>query len=146
MTQRVSDVNLESVVPSEGSTVSVEKLVIRPAASARGFVIGLAQLDAFTLTTIFERRTHVMRVVPHVMRAAFGSAIRVACEETVRRVQCWRHHSPRVGLEAFAPPPQDAPVQAPQRRPCSEEGTGAEVGVFQRRELARVGLVQHSHR
>ena len=29
-------------------------------------------------------------------------------------------------------------MQALQRRPCSEEGIGAEVGVFQRRELARV--------
>ena len=73
--------DLESVVPSEGSLVSLEEPVIRPAASVRGFVIGLAQLDAFTLTTIFERRAHVMRVVPHVMCAAFSSAIRVECEE-----------------------------------------------------------------
>ena len=68
-----------SVVPSEGRTVSWEELGIRPAANARGFVTGLAQLDAFTLTTIFERRAHV-RVV---MRAVLSSAFRAACEEIV---------------------------------------------------------------
>ena len=126
MTQRVSDVNLTSKASSHqrGQRCLWKSLSSGPAASTRGFVIGLAQLDAFTFTTIFERRAHVMRVVPHVMRAAFSSAIRVACEEIV---------------DGFSV------VQAPQRRPCSEEGIGAEIGVFQQGELARVGLMQHSH-
>ena len=120
--------------------VSWEEPVIRPAASARGFVIGLAQLDAFTLTTIFERCAHVMRVVPHVMRAAFSSAIRVACEEIVdgfsvdniiRQERAWKLLLllPRMLL---CRPAEEAVFQ---------EGIGAEIGVF----LARVGLVQHTH-
>ena len=75
------DSDLASVVFSEASTESVEEPAIRPVANARGFSLGLVQLDGFHLTEIFERRAHVMRVVPHVMRAAFCSAIRAACEE-----------------------------------------------------------------
>ena len=59
----------------------MEEPAIRQVANARGISRGLAQLDGFHLTDIFERRAHVMRVVPHVMRAAFCSAIRAACEE-----------------------------------------------------------------
>ena len=94
---------------------------------------GLDQSDAFTLTTIFERRAHV-RVV---MRAAFSSAVRAAGEEIVNGFSVGeRHHPSRVGLEVFSLLHQDALVQTPQRRSCTEEGTGAEVGVFQRRRRA----------
>ena len=75
------DSDVASIVFSEVSTESVEEPAIRQVANARGISRGLAQLDGFHLSEIFERRAHVMRVVPHVMRAAFCSAIRVACEE-----------------------------------------------------------------
>ena len=75
------DSDVASVVFSEVSTESVEEPAICQVANARGISRGLAQLDGFHLTEIFERRAHVMRVVPHVMRAAFCSAIRAACEE-----------------------------------------------------------------
>ena len=75
------DSDVASVAFSEISTESVEEPAIRQVANARGFSRGLAQLDGCHLTEIFERRAHVMRVVPHVMRAAFCSAIRAACDE-----------------------------------------------------------------
>ena len=137
--------DLESVVPSEGSTVSLEEPVIRPAASARGFVIGLAQLDAFTLTTIFERRAHVMRVVPHVMRAAFSSAIRVACEEIVdgfsaddiiRQERAWK-------LLFLLPRMLLCRPRRGGRVPRKE--LEQRLAFFNEGELARVGFVQHSH-
>ena len=85
------DSDVASVVFSEVSTESVEEPAIRQVANARGFSRGLAQMDGFQLAEIFERRAHVMRVVPHVMRAAFCSAIRALCEE-IFRFQFGRHH------------------------------------------------------
>ena len=67
---------------SEGSTVSLEE----------------DQSDAFTLTTIFERRAHVRVVICAVLSSAF----RAVCEEIVNGFSVGeRHHSSRVGLEVF---------------------------------------------
>ena len=72
--------DLRSVVPSEASSELADNPGIRQAANTRGFSVGLVQLDGFLVTEIFERRAHVMRVVPHFMRAAFSSAMKAACE------------------------------------------------------------------
>ena len=67
-------------MPSEASSEPADEPGIRQAANTRGFSVGLVQLDGFHVTEIFERRAHVMRVVPHFMRAAFSSAMKAACE------------------------------------------------------------------
>ena len=93
------DSNLRSVVPSEASSDPADEPGIRQAANPRGFSVGLAQLDGFHVTEIFERRAHVMRVVPHFMRAAFSSAMKAACEgilsgfsagDLIRQERAWK--------------------------------------------------------
>ena len=72
--------DLRSIVPSEASIEFADDPGIHQAAITRGFSAGLVQLDGFHVTEIFERRAHVMGVVPHFMRAAFSSAMKAACE------------------------------------------------------------------
>ena len=139
------DSDVASVVFSEVSTESVEEPAIRQVANARGISRGLAQLDGFHLTEILERRAHVMRVVPHVMRAAFCSAIRVACEEIFQWFQFGRHHPPGTRLEALSPSSPNALMPTPKRRVRSQERLGTEAGTVSRRKLARAGFAQHPH-
>ena len=91
--------DLRSVVPSEASSEVADEPGIRQVAITRGFSVGLAQLDRFHVTEIFERRAHVMRVVPHFMRAAFSSAMKAACEgilsgfsagDLIRQERAWK--------------------------------------------------------
>ena len=74
------DSDLRIVVLSEAPNELADEPGIRQAANTRGFSVGLVQLDGFLVTEIFERRAHVMRVVPHFMRATFSSAMKAACE------------------------------------------------------------------
>ena len=92
------DSDLRSVVPSEASSEPADEPGIREAANTRGFSVGLVQLDGFHVTEIFERRAHVMRVVPHFMCAAFTSAMK-ACEgilsgfsagDLIRQERAWK--------------------------------------------------------
>ena len=66
------------------STQSETEVVIPvPPRNNRGFSGALRHLDEFSLVDVFQRRAHVMRCVPYIMRGVFASDVRAASEEIV---------------------------------------------------------------